>query len=212
MSEWRCRNSARANREHCNSITTERRKNQRFHEMGVYSWFTTPDFAPPALSYDRHHQCRGHGSDHLFDDKIRRGGNIDFIRLSRDSKNSRRGFSKWPHDDIRSLPYGHKRRPDPYELLVKKIFADTPQKVPRTAATGTNRANRRKVIRPCGGRRAPSSPLEGAPAGCVHRQTSCAEALRLFIAHLEIAQVPSLRLSRSFTACGLAFPPDAFIT
>jgi hypothetical protein len=26
------------------------------------------------------------------------------------------------------------------------------------------------------------------------------------------SQTPSLRLSRSFTACGLAFPPDAFIT
>jgi hypothetical protein len=34
MSEWRCRNSARGDREHCIRITTVRQKNQCFRAIG----------------------------------------------------------------------------------------------------------------------------------------------------------------------------------
>ena len=68
MSEWRCRISARANREHCTPITTERRKNQRFRLMkGV--WSVSPTRSCVVLrARDRRERCTHRNERKPFDE------------------------------------------------------------------------------------------------------------------------------------------------
>jgi len=108
--------------------------------------------------------------------------------------------------------------------LVQKIFRQEACKRGLAVDSSANRANRPAVIR--SSRTRGSARQHRATAADVlagHLKTDvrdlkpttrdeCVACHHVDIAPRSVAQMPSLRLSRSFTTCGLALPPEAFIT
>jgi hypothetical protein len=142
MSEWRCRNSARANRGHWTPITTEQQKNQRFRLMkGVQDVYA----ARPRVSgttRDRHQRSnrqRHHCSLHK---KHRCATSVVFIRLSHESIRAQQHRTTHPRSLHRSILDTQKCRPNRVNQAVKKILDDEAQRRLRGDDSDRNRANR----------------------------------------------------------------------
>ena len=144
MSEWRCRFSTRANREHCTPITTEQRKNQRFRLMkGVRSVYGTRSCVHEHAR-DRQHRCNEQQRCVLIAKKTRPARNTDVTRLSCDS-NSRvnRAIENYNSTTDRQSTR-RKCRLKRVNHAVKKNLAEQLQKVLRATESDANRANRPK--------------------------------------------------------------------
>jgi hypothetical protein len=147
MSEWRCRNSARANRGHWTPITTEQRKNQRFRLMkGVQDVYD----ARPCVSgstHERHQRSNAQRHRCLLHKKHRCATSIVFIRLSHESIRAQQHRTTRPRSLRRSILDTQKRRLNRVNQAVKKILDEETQRRLRGDDSERNRANRPRLIR-----------------------------------------------------------------
>ena len=147
MSEWRCRNSVRANREHCTPITPERRKNQRFRLMKrVWSAYDTRCCVCARVS-DRQLHCNSRGARQFIVQFLRSSRSAQSIRVSCEFASAATKAREETKRATSSSSRIQIRCPSVSIHLCKKIFANTLKKLFRQSESDTNRANRSKVIR-----------------------------------------------------------------
>jgi hypothetical protein len=147
MSEWRCRNSARANRGHWTPITTEQQKNQRFRLMkGVQDVYGVRPRVSETTR-DRHQRSNGQRHQCSLHEKHRCATSVVFIRLSHESIRAQQHRTTRPRSLHRSILDTQKSRPNRVNQAVKKILDDEAQERLRGDDSDGNRANRPGLIR-----------------------------------------------------------------
>ena len=164
MSEWRCRNRVRGNREHFTPITTARRKKQLVRLMkGVQR--------APDTSCCKH-RCMSHANDErsrAFSRPASRIssrllGNSDGTRVSSRSMVAHPASHARPRQRTLAHETGDVGTFRALIHHVNNFFGFWLAEASRTLDSDRNRANRGKVIRGCAPARRLLSVVEGSPA------------------------------------------------